>query len=394
MPTISRRGFVAAAAAPLVFAGAGTEKVPSARRSMLQSRCTPDSLAGMLREPRAWSFCPPSTARPFWTALEPETRDAIAQMAAKVAGHGYEPLPATLFLDYARTGNRSRFEAVQSSRRHHLQALVLAECAAGDGRALDGIADGVWTICEETFWGLPAHLGAQRRGVGLPDVTEPIIDLFAAETAALLAWTQFLVGGGLDQVNPLLRERIALEIDRRILAPFRDRDDFSWMGLRGDHPVNNWNPWILSNVLACALLLERDPRRRAVTVHKALRSLDRFLDGYADDGGCDEGPSYWARAGGSLFDCLELVSRGARVDRLITISTCRLSARSAATSKRGHRHIAGDWFVNFGDGEARAASAGRTDHRTARSIGDTTLADSESWCSPSNEGYAGGRPWG
>ena len=33
---------------------------------------------------------------------------------------------------------------------------------------------------------MPAHLGAQKARVGLPDVTEPIVDLFAAETAAQL----------------------------------------------------------------------------------------------------------------------------------------------------------------------------------------------------------------
>jgi hypothetical protein len=50
-------------------------------------------------------------------------------------------------------------------------------------------------------------------------------------------------------------------------------------------PVNNWNPWIHSNLLTCALLLDRDDARRAQTVHKILTSLDRFLDSYHEDGG-------------------------------------------------------------------------------------------------------------
>jgi len=70
--------------------------------------------------------------------------------------------------------------------------------------------------------------------------------------------------------------------------------------------VNNWTPWICSNWLATVLILEHDPDRRARSVYKILECLDRFLDEYTDDGGCDEGPSYWGRAGGSLFDCLEL----------------------------------------------------------------------------------------
>ena len=63
----------------------------------------------------------------------------------------------------------------------------MAECMEGKGRFVDEIANGVWLACEETWWGVPAHLGAQKRGTGLPDVTEPIIDLFAAETGAQLA---------------------------------------------------------------------------------------------------------------------------------------------------------------------------------------------------------------
>ena len=98
-----------------------------------------------------------------------------------------------------------------------------------------------------------------------------------------------------------------LEVDRRVLTPNLDRDDFWWMGFR-DKGVNNWNPWICSNWLAAALLVEPDDQRRARHVEKILRTLDVFLDIYPEDGGCDEGPGYWGRAGASLFDCLDLLT--------------------------------------------------------------------------------------
>ena len=108
---------------------------------------------------------------------------------------------------------------------------------------------------------------------------------------------------------------LRLEVDRRILTPALERDDFWWMGFT-PREVNNWNPWINSNWLAAALLLERDPARRARAVAKIARSLDRFIDSYPDDGGCDEGPSYWGRAGASLFESLELLhsATGGAVD--------------------------------------------------------------------------------
>ena len=117
-------------------------------------------------------------------------------------GAPWPALPATLFLEYARNGNRSRFERVRDVRRNRLRDLAVAECAEANGRFLDEIANGIWATCEETFWGVPAHLGMQKAGTGLPDAAEPIVDLFAAETSSLLAWIDYLLGPQLDKVSP------------------------------------------------------------------------------------------------------------------------------------------------------------------------------------------------
>lgn len=103
----------------------------------------------------------------------------------------------------ARIGNRSNFEKVQFRRRGRLTNLVVAECMEGEGRFLDAIVDGIWLTCEETYWGIPAHVGVQEAGSGLPDAAEPTVDLFAAETVALLAWILYLLGPELDRVSPL-----------------------------------------------------------------------------------------------------------------------------------------------------------------------------------------------
>jgi len=50
-------------------------------------------------------------------------------------------------------------------------------------------------------------------------------------------------------------------------------------------------------MLTSYLLIESDPVRKTAEVQKILNSLDKFLNGYSDDGGCDEGPSYWGAAG-------------------------------------------------------------------------------------------------
>jgi len=158
----------------------------------------------------------------------------------------------------------------------------------GQERFLDAIANAAWSICEESSWCLPAHIAAQKAGSGLPDTTEPVVDLFAAETSALLAWTHYLVASQLKQVSPLLPPRIEREIQTRILTPALERDDFWWMGFT-EREVNNWNPWINANWLASVLLIEVDETRRRTSVAKIMRSLDRFITPYPQDGGCDEG---------------------------------------------------------------------------------------------------------
>jgi Heparinase II/III-like protein len=360
MSEITRRSLLAGGAAlPL----AGQIQVTIPKRRLLSSRFNPAALLP------SWKPYPTVSEREPWTALPADVRAAIVKEAESTLGTLYAPLPATLFLEYARTGNRSHWEAAQFGRRTHLRHSVLAECVEGKGRFLDDIADGIWAICEETFWGVPAHMGAQKRGVGLPDPAEPIIELFSAETAAQLAWTHYLLGKQLDKVHPLVRERLVGEVDRRMLAVYRARQDFGWMGLNNDKPVNNWNPWINSNVLACALLLETDLARRGQTIAKILTSLDRFLDSYHDDGGCDEGPGYFNRAGASLFESLDLLHSAS--GGVINYFDLPLVRQIGAYIYKVH--IAGDWYVNFADAPATVHPDGSLLYRYGKATGDHDL---------------------
>jgi hypothetical protein len=355
---------------------------------MLVERHPAGSIAGALLPRADWQPFPPATQRAAWEALPADLR------AARVAaGEGYldfewPVLPATVFLDFARNGNRQRFETLTFARRRAFVALVLAECVEGQGRFVDAIVDGLWALCEESFWGVPAHVGVQQAGVGLPDVSEPIVDLFAAETASHLAWAHYLLGEALDEVSPLLRARIEHEQRRRILDPLLQRDDFGWMGLSGQgRRVNNWNPWICSNWLATALLLESDESLRAAHVVKAMRCLDRFVDPYPRDGGCDEGPSYWGRAGASLFDCLDLLrsASGSAIDLFDEPLVGEIG-------RFLHRvHIADDYYVNFADAPAVVRPDPALVFRYGQAIGDGEMQTMGRWLAGRGDG-AGGVP--
>ncbi len=342
---------------------------PLAPRHLLERQLAAVDLAKVLATADAFRPYPTVADRDAWTAIPEAQRKAFVAEAERQLGTEWSALPASRFLDYVRDGNRGRYESLLFSRRGKLALLVLGEMLEGRGRFVDAIADGLWLVCEESYWGVPAHVGAQKRGPGLPDVTEPTVDLFAAETGALLAWTDYLLGDRLDAVHPLVRERVRLEVDRRILAPSLDRDDFWWMGFR-ERAVNNWNPWINSNWLASVLLLERDPGRRVRAVEKVARSLDRFVDAYPDDGGCDEGPSYWGRAGASLFESLELLhlATGGRVD-VYREPVVRAIGRYIARA-----YVAGDYYVNIGDAPAKVHPEPELVFRYGRAVGDPALA--------------------
>ena len=318
----------------------------------LAERFPIEKLSEMLVPRDQWRPFPSLREREQWEALPSEVKAHLVALGEDALKKALPPLPATLYLEYARNGNRSRFESVYFERRTILQNLALAECVEGKGRFLDATADALWSICEESTWCLPAHIAVQKARVGLTDISEPIVDLFAAETGVTVSWTLFLLGPELDRVSPQLRRRGEVELERRILAPVIERDDFGWMALnvtRADRRPNNWTPWISASVLSTALLSESQKDRRIRIVHKMLRSLDGFLKFHPADGSCDEGPGYWGHAGGSLLDALEVVhsATGGKLDvfgRPMIQEIGRFIYRA---------HISGDYFVPIGDCAAR-----------------------------------------
>jgi len=144
---------------------------------------------------------------------------------------------------------------------------------------------------------------------------------------------------------------------------------------RDNRPVNNWNPWCCSTWLACVLLLETDADRRTRAVHKIMRILDIFIDHQPADGGCDEGPNYWARAAGSLFECLDLLhtATAGRVD-IFGETLIQEMGRFV------HRtHATGLWFVNFADAPVRPGTESVTLYQYGRAIRDPAMTAFASW---------------
>lgn len=375
---LTRRAFLKAAAAGCVL-GAVSPVWASASRPTDPERSSEMPAADYLDVNLAEALIPREDYRPFpraedrgeWEGLPGEVREAVVERGERHLGYEWPRLPATLFMEFGRTGNRSGYERAWFARNGALGALVLAECVEGKGRFVDDIINGVWSMCEETSWIWPAHKGMYAQDDLLPDFSEHIIDLGVSERAALLAWTHYLIGGALDGVSRHVGRRIAEEVGRRVLDPYLARDDFWWMALgEGVRHVNNWNPWCNSNCLAAFLLLEGDGERRRRGVAKVMRSLNRFLEGYPADGGCDEGPGYWTQAGASLFECLELLdgASGGRIrvwDRPLIRDMGLYILRV---------HISDAYFINFADAHPTVGLPADLVYRYGQRVGEPDLA--------------------
>ncbi|MCZ7933335.1 heparinase II/III family protein [Agrobacterium leguminum] len=295
---------------------------------------------------------------------------SLIEAAEQMLDEPWSTILAGDYREYSRTGNRDRFEALYFSRRLKLNALVLGECAEGQGRFLDAIIDGLWLICEESGWQLPAHNSHIRGGPRdpLPDPRNPVIDLFAAETGANLALCLHLLAPELERPNANLVSRIRAEIDRRITRPYLARH-FWWMG-SGDERMNNWTAWITQNVLLSTLLLPTDKSTRRSVVEKALKSLDAFQKDYAEDGACEEGVLYYGHAALCLFGAMSIleVSAPGSMAPLFHASKLRSMAEFIL-----NMHVAEDWFFNFADAPAKVGTSGVREYLFGKAVSSLPL---------------------
>ena len=258
--------------------------------------------------------------------------DSYVRYGERYIGCRWESPSATLFAEFKTNGNRTRYEQWTFGKRRQLAALVLAEKVEGKGRFMPDIVNGIMSTLEETWWGIPAHYGTK---VMRPEVQN--VDLFNAETAGLMAWTRHALQQQIDSFSPLLSKRIDSEIGRRMLIPALNTN-YWWK-----KASMNWNPWICSNWLACVKFCEHDSVRRDKALAQIASAMNAFADGYPDDGGCDEGPTYWDRAAASLYECASMMPNSQSLPASFLSSLKKMAAYCYAT------YIADGYCLSFAD---------------------------------------------
>ena len=256
----------------------------------------------------AFSLYPNIEDRKAYEGFAPELKKELIKAGEKAMEEPWSVIHLSDYLEFSENGNRERFESLYFSRRRKLCSLIMAELTENNGKFVPDILDGIYLILEESSWCLPAHNTHIRDASQqvFPDTAAPIIDLFAAETGALMAFAEYLLRPVLEKRSPLISKSIDKALTERIFTPYRF-EHFWWMG-DGEQDMCNWTPWCTQNVLLSVFLLPFNDDIRFKVIKQAAYSLDCFLKDYGEDGCCDEGAQYYRHAGLCLFHCIDILN--------------------------------------------------------------------------------------
>ena len=237
----------------------------------------------------------PKASDPYWRKQVPVAmRSDYIRLGNLYNNKPWNAIPNTMFAEFRTNGNRTNYEDKSFGIRKQFVCLVMAEIMQGKGRFLPSIRKGLhYFIEKEPWWGIPAHYPKDH-----PERDIQPVDLFNAETAGMLAWTLYMLEDGINKKEKGLCDSVRSEIERRFLNPTLNQPQ-GWK-----NNANNWNTWITSNWLETALICEKDSKKCDAAYKGVQQCLRTFLKGYPDDGGCEEGVSYWDCAGASFFESL------------------------------------------------------------------------------------------
>ncbi|MFB3041837.1 MAG: hypothetical protein ACE1ZS_08620 [Candidatus Poribacteria bacterium] len=178
------------------------------------------------------------------------------------------------FRNYQRVGDRTLPQSKAGYRRRELERAAMALWLDHPKADLDYLQDLLWAYCDDRTWVMAAHEGRA-------------IDLGSAALGATFAEILYVLG---DRLEGEVKERVSREIERRIFQNFWDYNRFdTWKTVR-----MNWNHVCNGEIIRTALYQIADARILAHFTHAAIQNLTYALDGFTDDGGCEEGPGYWA----------------------------------------------------------------------------------------------------
>jgi len=235
-------------------------------------------------------FAPPITDRAAWDSPEMKANvQWLLDIAEdRLANQKMLPWDDEAYLEFSRSGDRSRGGGMMGSRRHGLIPCVYAECFENKGRFLPWILERLEGAASDPSWTDPAH----DHGLGSFKGTRENVDLVSTRMADILATTLHMLG---DRVPDELRARLMEKMEKRIWEPMKVAIHSPDVTQFWTRRTNNWNSVCWRGVVGSTLALHPDKEFRAQIVASALASVrDAYLAGFeGDDGYCVEGVGYW-----------------------------------------------------------------------------------------------------
>ncbi len=183
-----------------------------------------------------------------------------------------------------RNGNRLKFENKYFAKRSCLTARALYAYLT-DKTANDELIRIIHSVCDEFSWILPGH-----------KAENPHIDLYSAITAQVLCEIAYYI-------------RIPDELHSKIhnLVKIRIKDEYennvsTWEGYK-----NNWLP-VCAGRIGMVYLYEF-PDDFPKVKQRILKSMERYIEGFGNDGACVEGVGYWRFGFGNYLYFAEMLKR-------------------------------------------------------------------------------------
>ncbi len=304
-------------------------------------------------------FGSPISDRNAWKKLtRTDSFQKIILDAEKLLQQPIPEQPDDLYLDFSRTGNRTRWQRVSGIRRGRIRTFALAECLENKGRFIPAFEKIVRVLCSERTWVMPAH----DQDLTNFNRTSTDIDLGSSALAWSMATADYLLS---DKLSPKIRRIMHNNLDERIFEPYRGmvtgkRTKNWWMTT-----TNNWNAVCLAGVTGAALVVIESPDQRAFFIAAAENYSEYFLEGFTDDGYCSEGLGYWNYGFGYYIMLSEMIHQATsgKVD-LLQNNKAKQAATFGANIK-----IINNVYPAFADCSIRAQPSSKLMYFISRRLG-------------------------
>ncbi len=253
---------------------------------------------------------PPCADRKAWS--QPALAQRLAELqteAGRMLGIEFPAWNNEAYLEFSRTGQRLAGERMMMARKAWLYPLVVAECLEWKGRFLPAIERVLSETNRQPSWTWPAH---DAKLANFRDRNFHV-DLFAADMAHDMAQALYMLG---QQLSPTVRAETLAQLEQRVFVPVEqsiEKGAGAHWWLKAE---DNWNAVCLKGVVAAALAVLPDRRRRGVFAAAGEHYIKPYLNGFAEDGYAVEGPGYWNYGFSHFTEMREVLmqSTGGRID--------------------------------------------------------------------------------